>query len=131
MKYRHKLTALETVVGKPDAVALAPRQIPGAGVWTTGFDWPTGFGYRWLEQDGVGLARWQQVVPDCGVHGSESGKVKDRPQLMEAMRVCRLCKAKLLIAKLNRLARNVAFISNLMNNPEVEFVVMAFLKPTG
>jgi hypothetical protein len=73
-------------------------------------------------------SRWSLIAEFTEV---ESGKVKDRPQLMEPMRVCRLCKATPVIAKLNWLARNVAFISNLMNNPEVEFVVVAFLKPTG
>lgn len=32
---QHKLTTLEKVVGKPMAAALAPRKIPGAGVWSS------------------------------------------------------------------------------------------------
>jgi hypothetical protein len=44
----------------------------------------------------------------------ESGKRSDRPKLAEAMKLCRLHGATLIIAKLDRLARNVAFISNLM-----------------
>ena len=44
----------------------------------------------------------------------ESGKRNERPQLMAAMRLCRLHGATLLIAKLDRLSRNVAFLSNLM-----------------
>jgi DNA invertase Pin-like site-specific DNA recombinase len=39
----------------------------------------------------------------------ESGKRNDRPQLAAAMDLCRRHKAVLLIAKLDRLARNVAF----------------------
>ena len=44
----------------------------------------------------------------------ESGKRSDRPELVKAMRLCRLHGATLLIAKLDRLSRNVAFLSNLM-----------------
>ena len=45
---------------------------------------------------------------------TESGKNADRPQLREAIAHCRQTGATLLIAKLDRLARNVAFISALM-----------------
>jgi DNA invertase Pin-like site-specific DNA recombinase len=44
----------------------------------------------------------------------ESGKRNDRPALADALRLCRKRRATLVIAKLDRLARNVAFISNLM-----------------
>ncbi len=44
----------------------------------------------------------------------ESGKDNERPELAKAMRLCRLHGATLLVAKLDRLSRNVAFISNLM-----------------
>jgi DNA invertase Pin-like site-specific DNA recombinase len=44
----------------------------------------------------------------------ESGKRSDRPQLAAALAKCRQVNATLLIAKLDRLARNVAFIANLM-----------------
>jgi Resolvase, N terminal domain len=43
----------------------------------------------------------------------ESGKRNDRPAIAEALRLCRLHKATLVIAKLDRLARNVHFISSL------------------
>ncbi len=43
----------------------------------------------------------------------ESGKHNDRPQLAKALTLCRQQKATLLIAKLDRLARNVAFIATL------------------
>jgi Resolvase, N terminal domain len=39
----------------------------------------------------------------------ESGKRSDRPQLAAALAACKKQKAKLVIAKLDRLARNVAF----------------------
>ncbi len=51
----------------------------------------------------------------------ESGKKADRPQLEAALAACRLHRATLVIAKLDRLARNVAFIANLMDGG-VEFV---------
>jgi len=44
----------------------------------------------------------------------ESGKRVDRPQLAQAIREAKRQKATLIIAKLDRLARNVAFVSNLM-----------------
>jgi DNA invertase Pin-like site-specific DNA recombinase len=53
----------------------------------------------------------------------ESGKRNDRPALADALRLCRKHKATLVIAKLDRLARNVAFISNLMESG-VEFIAV-------
>jgi DNA invertase Pin-like site-specific DNA recombinase len=44
----------------------------------------------------------------------ESGGRNERPRLAEALSACRLHRATLIIAKLDRLARNVAFVSNLM-----------------
>jgi DNA invertase Pin-like site-specific DNA recombinase len=55
----------------------------------------------------------------------ESGKRSDRPKLAEALKECRLRGARLMIAKLDRLARNVAFISNLMES-NVEFEAVDF-----
>ena len=45
----------------------------------------------------------------------ESGTKNDRPQLAAALAACRVHKAVLVIAKLDRLARNVAFVANLMD----------------
>ena len=53
----------------------------------------------------------------------ESGKRNDRPKLAEALRLCRIYNAKLLIAKLDRLSRNVFFISSLMESG-VKFVAV-------
>ncbi len=53
----------------------------------------------------------------------ESGKRNDRPALATALNLCRKHRATLVIAKLDRLARNVAFISNLMES-DVEFVAV-------
>jgi DNA invertase Pin-like site-specific DNA recombinase len=55
----------------------------------------------------------------------ESGTKSDRPQFMEALRICRVYSAILVIAKLDRLARNVALTSALMEG-EVEFVAADF-----
>jgi DNA invertase Pin-like site-specific DNA recombinase len=51
----------------------------------------------------------------------ESGKRKDRPKLAEAIAACKKRKARLVIAKLDRLARNVHLISGLMES-KVDFV---------
>jgi DNA invertase Pin-like site-specific DNA recombinase len=53
----------------------------------------------------------------------ESGKRNDRPQLAAALDLCRQRRAMLVIAKLDRLARNVAFIANLMESG-VEFTAV-------
>ena len=55
----------------------------------------------------------------------ESGKKAARPQFNEALRLCRIFSAVLVIAKLDRLARNVALISQLMESG-VEFVAADF-----
>jgi DNA invertase Pin-like site-specific DNA recombinase len=51
----------------------------------------------------------------------ESGKRSDRPQLAAALASCKKLKARLVVAKLDRLARNVAFTAKLMEWG-VEFV---------
>ena len=51
----------------------------------------------------------------------ESGAKAARPQLAAALAACKLHRATLVIAKLDRLARNVAFISNMMDGG-VDFV---------
>jgi DNA invertase Pin-like site-specific DNA recombinase len=51
----------------------------------------------------------------------ESGKNADRPELARALNHCRMTGATLVIAKLDRLSRNVAFLANLMDGA-VDFV---------
>lgn len=51
----------------------------------------------------------------------ESGKKAKRPQLTRALDLCRLTGATLVIAKMDRLSRNMAFTANLMDSG-VDFV---------
>jgi DNA invertase Pin-like site-specific DNA recombinase len=53
----------------------------------------------------------------------ETGSGKARPILVQSISLCRRTKAILLIAKLDRLARNVAFVSSLMEGG-IEFVAV-------
>jgi DNA invertase Pin-like site-specific DNA recombinase len=55
----------------------------------------------------------------------ESGKRSDRPKLAEALAACKRHRARLIIAKLDRLSRNVAFIATLMDG-KVDFVCCDF-----
>ena len=57
--------------------------------------------------------------------GKGSNALAKRPQLREALAQCRKTGATLLVAKLDRLARNVAFISALMES-KVEFTACDF-----
>jgi DNA invertase Pin-like site-specific DNA recombinase len=66
--------------------------------------------------------RWKMVDEVTEV---ESGRRNDRPALARALSLCRIHKATLIIAKLDRLARNVNFISNLME-AGVEFTAVDF-----
>ena len=82
---------------------------------------------------GLGLdAQRQAVAGFLGGSGQlvaeytevESGKKhSNRPQLLAALADCRKRRAVLLIARLDRLARNVAFIANLMESG-VDFVAV-------
>lgn len=75
---------------------------------------------------GLGLAAQQKAIADfCAGRGLtllreyrevESGRHNERPVLAEAIRYAKSTKSLLLIAKLDRLARNVAFIANLMES---------------
>ena len=50
---------------------------------------------------------------------------KHRPELAKALELCRKHNATLLIAKLDRLARNVSFVSSLMDS-DVKFKAVDF-----
>lgn len=88
-------------------------------------------------QSGLGLEAQQEAVRQYLNGGNwelleeyvevETGKGADaldkRPQLKAALAHCKKAKAKLLIAKLDRLARNVHFVSGLMES-KVKFVAI-------
>lgn len=56
---------------------------------------------------------------------TETGKKNDRPMLMEALKLCRQHKSILICAKLDRLSRNVAFTSRLLES-DVDIVFCDF-----
>lgn len=82
-------------------------------------------------EHGYGIDAQRKAVADFLNGGSwqllgefvevESGRRNDRPQLAAALAACRRHKANLVIAKLDRLARNVAFIANLMDG-KIDFI---------
>ena len=84
-------------------------------------------------RSGLGLEAQEAAVDKfANAHGGEivarfveieSGKRNDRPELANALAACRKHKATLVIAKLDRLARNVAFIANLMESG-VDFIAV-------
>ncbi len=84
-------------------------------------------------KSGLGLEAQQAAVMDYLNGGAwdlvdefvevESGKHSNRPALARAIEACRRHKAKLVIAKLDRLSRNLAFIATLMDSG-VEFVAV-------
>lgn len=67
---------------------------------------------KFLNQDNILIAEYQEA---------ESGKDNERPQLKKAIAHCKTTGAILLIAKLDRLSRNAAFILTLRDS-KVEFV---------
>lgn len=68
-------------------------------------------------EDYLNGGRWELVGEFVEV---ESGKRSDRPELAKAIAACKKHKARLVIAKLDRLSRDVAFIADLMKR--VDFV---------
>lgn len=56
---------------------------------------------------------------------TESGRKSNRPKLIEALELCRKTGATLIVAKLDRLSRNVAFTSKLLES-DVEIVFCDF-----
>lgn len=81
-------------------------------------------------QSGLGL-EGQQAAVAAFANGRlvesftevESGKNNSRPELAKAIAACKRLGATLVVAKLDRLARNVAFVSALMESG-VEFVAV-------
>jgi DNA invertase Pin-like site-specific DNA recombinase len=81
---------------------------------------------------GLGIAAQRQAVLNYLDGGKwqlvsefveqESGRRSDRPELAKAIALCKKLKAKLVIARLDRLARDVHFISGLMKTMGDNFV---------
>jgi DNA invertase Pin-like site-specific DNA recombinase len=69
--------------------------------------------------------RWKLVGEFTEVESGKRGV--DRPVLDQALAACRVHRATLVIAKLDRLARNVEFTAKLMNS-DIEFVAVDFPK---
>jgi len=67
---------------------------------------------RYLREEDQIMAEFTEI---------ESGRKSERPKLAEAIRACQQRGAKLLIAKLDRLSRNVAFVMTLRDSG-VDFV---------
>lgn len=97
-------------------------------------------------QSGLGLDAQRKAVADFLKGGNstlkaeflevESGRSNDRPMLQEALTACRLHGATLVVAKLDRLSRNAAFLLNLQeagvkfiaaDNPQVNEMVVGIL----
>jgi DNA invertase Pin-like site-specific DNA recombinase len=84
-------------------------------------------------RSGLGLDGQRRAVRDYLDGGSwtlldefvevESGKRNDRPELEKALAACKKHRAKLVIAKLDRLSRNLAFIAMLMER-KVDFIAV-------
>ncbi len=84
-------------------------------------------------KSGLGLEAQRQAVLQFLAGGQwslvgefteiESGKRNERPELEKALAACKRHKAKLVIAKLDRLSRNLAFIATLMDSG-VEFIAV-------
>src|ERR1700757_4487704 len=84
-------------------------------------------------RSGLGLDAQRKAVADYLDGGKwelvgefteiETGKRADRPELERAIAACKKHRARLIIAKLDRLSRNVAFISALMER-KVDFIAV-------
>jgi DNA invertase Pin-like site-specific DNA recombinase len=85
------------------------------------------------EQSGLGVEAQREIIK---IHlkgaailnefvETETGKRNDRPKLMEALALCRKTNSILVCAKLDRLSRNVAFTSKLLEN-DVEILFCDF-----
>ena len=82
---------------------------------------------------GLGLEAQREIIqnhlyettPITELIEVESGRKKDRPKLKEALDLCRKTGSTLIVAKLDRLARNVYFLSSLLES-DVEIVFCDF-----
>ena len=83
------------------------------------------------KQSGLGLEAQRKAVDDYLNGGQwnvieelvevESGKINKRPKLLEAIELCKASGSRLVVAKLDRLARDAAFLLNLKDGG-IDFV---------
>ena len=82
------------------------------------------------EISGLGIEAQREIIgrylgqekPIAEFVETESGKKTDRPKLTEALALCRKTGSTLIVAKLDRLSRNVAFTSKLLESDvEIKF----------
>ena len=83
----------------------------------------SGLGLEGQEAAVEAFAKQQGCEIVAVYHEVESGKKKDRPELRKALSHAKRSKATLVVAKLDRLARNVSFLSDLMES-DVQFVAV-------
>ena len=86
-------------------------------------------------ESGLGLEAQEAAIQNYTLENSaelvgafvevESGKKSNRPELAKAIALAKKTKSKLVVAKLDRLARNVHFISGLLES-KVDFVALDF-----
>ena len=73
-------------------------------------------------QRAIILGHLQGELPIAEFVETESGRKTDRPKLTEALELCRKTGSTLIVAKLDRLSRNVAFTSKLLEaDVEIKF----------
>ena len=85
------------------------------------------------EKSGLGIEAQRSIIHSFVKEGliiaefveTESGKKSDRPKLQEALSLCRKTNSILIVAKLDRLSRNVAFTSKLLES-DVEITFCDF-----
>jgi DNA invertase Pin-like site-specific DNA recombinase len=75
---------------------------------------------RQAVQDYLNGGRWKLIAEHTEV---ETGKRNDRPELLKALAACRVHGATLVVAKIDRLSRNAAFLLTL-RDAGVEFVAV-------
>ncbi|MDC1765773.1 recombinase family protein [Bacteroides uniformis] len=85
------------------------------------------------ERSGLGIEAQRDIISSFVKEGvilaeyveTESGRKSDRPKLQEALAMCRKTNSILIVAKLDRLSRNVAFTSKLLES-DVEIIFCDF-----
>jgi DNA invertase Pin-like site-specific DNA recombinase len=85
------------------------------------------------QESGLGVEAQREIITNHLKGGvvlnefveTETGKRNDRPVLMKALEQCRKTKSTLVVAKLDRLSRNVAFTSKLLES-DVEILFCDF-----